>query len=306
MPENLVLPVETTIRLDLFLVQEWTHLQRNHIEHMIAENHIFVNDAPARKVAQILQPDDVVKIVLPVPVDADRERPEVVLPTVFEDAYLLVVDKPSGIKLRQSSRTSQASVASILAHQRPEMANIGGVGHAGLVSSLEEDASGLVLAAKDVDTYDILRRNLKRQRIDYTFTALVEGRLRGQGVIEEPIGNARHERERLQVSREGRPAITAFRAQRHYKDANQDYTLVQINPHTSRRHQIRLHLSWYGYPLVGDRLYGSRFQKPLQERLFLHLSVLEFPGLINEDILHIESPLPPVLQSIITYLARPK
>ncbi|MDF1516171.1 MAG: pseudouridine synthase, partial [Anaerolineae bacterium] len=193
-----------------------------------------------------------------------------------------------------------------LAQIRPQQANVGGVGRSGLVNPLEEEASGLVLAAKDEQSYRELRRHLTRQRVAYTYMVLVEGLLRGEGSIDEPIGNARHERQRLQVSREGRSAKTTYRAQRHFRSDGQPFSLLMVQPETSRRHQIRVHLAWYGFPIVGDSLYGSRQQPLLSDRLFLHLGVMEFPHPLSAELVHIESALPPALQSILTFFTRPK
>lgn len=304
MPDSRVLTVITPIRLDLFLAKEWDHLGREQLQHMIAGGRILVNDIVARKVAQRLQPGNLVKVTLPVPVNPQHDSVPFPLDFLFEDENVIVIDKPSGLSIKTSSRTQHPSLASSLSNIRPELANIGGVGHAGIVTPLEEAASGLVLAAKHDLAYRELRRYLKRQRISYTFTGMVEGYMKGKGVIEEPIGNARHERERLKVSREGRPAVTSFRVQRHFKEDDQEYTLLIIKPETSRKHQMRVHLSWYGFPLVGDKIYGSRHQNLLFDRLFLHLGVLEFPNPLSGELIHVESALTPELQSILTYFMR--
>jgi len=306
MPDSKIMTVNSPIRLDLFLVKEWDHLRREQIQHMISKGRILVNDIKARKIAQRLDPGYSVTVFLPVPEKTQQRSDVIPLSIIFEDDKLLVIEKPAGFPIKTSTRQQKISLASSLVSLRPMLANIGGVGHAGIVTPLEEAASGLVLIAKYDQPYRQLRRHLKRQRITYTFTGMVEGYLRGEGVIEEPIGNARHERERLQVSREGRPAKTLFRAQRHYKDNEQDYTLLIIKPETSRKHQMRVHLSWYGFPLVGDKRYGSRYQNLLYDRLFLHLGILEFPNPQNGELMHVESSLSPELQSVITYLVRPK
>ncbi len=271
---------------------------------MIDGGHILINDVLARKVAQKLQPGNLVKVALPVPENPHIDSEPLLHDVLFENDHVIVIDKPAGLSIKSMSRTQQMSLASSLASSRPEIANIGGVGRAGILTTLEEAASGLVLLAKHDQAYRELRRSLKRQRISYTFTAMVEGNLRGKGVIEEPIGNARHERERLQVSREGRPAVTAFRVQRHFRENDQEYTLLAVKPETSHRHQVRVHLSWYGFPLVGDKMYGSRHQNLLFDRLFLHLGIIEFPDPLTGELMHVESALPLELQSIITYFLR--
>jgi 23S rRNA pseudouridine1911/1915/1917 synthase len=151
-----------------------------------------------------------------------------------------------------------------------------------------------------------LQRYVKHDQVESVYSALVEGRLTGEDVIDQPIGNVKRARQRLAVAREGRPARTAYRGQRYYKDEKRDYSLLEVRPQTARLHQIRVHLSWYGYPLVGDRVYGSRQQPLLPDRIFLHLSVLAFPHPRTGDIVRVESPLAPELRSILRYLTRPK
>jgi 23S rRNA pseudouridine1911/1915/1917 synthase len=304
MTDQKQLNVGAAIRLDLLLAQEWRHLGRVEIQQMILHQQVYVNDLPARKVAQRLKPGDMVTVVLPVPEKHDNQTSPISVSVVFEEDQFLVVDKPAGLLIKTPIRKNQASLAAIISDLRPALTNVGGVGHAGIVTQMDEDASGLVLVAKSDLSYREFRKHLKRQRIHYTFTAMLDGSLRGEGTIEEPIGNARHQRERLQVSREGRPAVTHYRAQRHFKHEGQNYTLVVLEPETSRRHQMRVHMAWYGFPLVGDTLYGSRRQILLSDRIYLHLGILEFPHPVSSELVHVESQLPLELQSIITYFLR--
>jgi 23S rRNA pseudouridine1911/1915/1917 synthase len=134
----------------------------------------------------------------------------------------------------------------------------------------------------------------------------VEGELTGQGVIEESIGNVGRSRLQLAVTRQGRPALTGYKVLRHYKEERREYTLVEVRPQSARMHQIRVHLSWWGYPLVGDRLYGSRIQSLVTDRIFLHLSILAFAHPVTGEAMRWESSLPPDLRTITHYLNRPK
>lgn len=305
MPELKTIIVQQAERLDLLLVSVWDHLEHDQIMQMIHQRRITVNDIPARNSGQQLYAGDHVTVVLPVPEAGQPSALPLSLKVAFEDAHFLVVEKPAGLALKPSSRSSRSSLVQSLLHERADLANVGGVGHAGLITTLEDEVSGLVLFAKDETVYRSLRRERKRQRLDTIYTGMVEGHIRGEGVISEPIGNARHERVRQQVSREGRPAVTSYRVQRHFKDEDKDYTLLLLTPETSRRHQMRVHLAWYGFPLVGDRLYGSRYQNLVFDRIFLHLGVIEFPNVAGDERIHVESPLPPALQSVLTYLLGP-
>ncbi|MBN1260574.1 MAG: hypothetical protein JXB35_07825, partial [Anaerolineae bacterium] len=132
------------------------------------------------------------------------------------------------------------------------------------------------------------------------------GKLTGEGVIAAPIGNAKHKRSLLVVAREGRAAQTFYRALHHYREGNQTFSLLEVRPESARLDQIRVHLSWYGYPVVGDSVYGLTRQPEWADRLFLHLSVLEFPHPDTEAMIHVESELPPALRSVLTYMSHPR
>jgi 23S rRNA pseudouridine1911/1915/1917 synthase len=216
------------------------------------------------------------------------------------------VDKPAGLPVRRSHHTDAVTLPQILAGMYPDYAHVGGVNRAGVVTTLGDDVSGPVLAGKHETAYRDLRRLQKRQYVEELYSALVEGNLRDAYTIDQPIGNAKHARGRLMVAREGRAARTHVRPQQHYRDAGQVYTLVELRPESSRMHQMRVHLAWYGFPIVGDRLYGSKRQTVLPDRLFLHLSRMTLEHPETGEQLRVDSPLPAELYSILSYMRRPK
>lgn len=298
-------------------MQTWPALGRDAVRHLIQSQAIFVCGKLALKAGQYLSPGDEVQVhSLPESFVGTPETAEDVsaispyafldLPVVYEDEALLVVDKVAGMALSPSTKIPQGTLMQLLIRQYPDIAHIGGVERAGVVTRLVADASGLMLIAKHETAYRTLRRAAKRQRIERAYSALVEGRLTGEHTIDQPIGNVKRARERLAVAREGRPACTVCRGLRQYKDGTVVYSLLDVRPDTARLHQMRVHLSWYGFPIVGDRLYGSRQQPILSERLFLHLGMLTFPHPVTGELTVIESALPVELQSILRYLARPK
>jgi 23S rRNA pseudouridine1911/1915/1917 synthase len=302
------LKVESSTRLDQLLAGVWGDLERAQIRELLLTGKVHVNGQEARKPGQRLEPGDEVTVLLPelVPHDEPGLPLGMSLPVVYEDAVMLVVDKPAGLPVRRLRRQEEATLPQVLAGIYPEMAHIGGVNRAGVVTTIDRDASGLVLVGKDEATYRELRRRVKRQFVIEGYTALVEGHVRGEFVIDQAIGNAKHTRERQVISDEGRPAQTYVRSQQHYKEDGRDYTVVYLRPDTSRMHQLRVHLAWYGYPMVGDRIYGSRMQPLLADRLFLHLSVLTALHPVSEEEVKVESALPPELHAVLGYLRRPK
>jgi 23S rRNA pseudouridine1911/1915/1917 synthase len=308
MPDQHTLIVTAEQRLDQLLAQKWAALDRPQIRDLVTQGAVQVNGQRAQNVGQRLYPDDEVTVRLPVLGDAGPPVPPPGLSLVvaFEDDALLVVEKPAGIPGRVSRKPGQSTVSQLLAASYPDQAHIGGVNRAGVVNTLGEEVSGLVLTGKDEATYRELRRLVKRQYVVEAYTALVEGRLRGEFMIDQPIGNMKHTRQRLAVAREGRPARTFVRGQQHFKESGRDYTLVYVRPETSRMHQIRVHLAWYGFPIVGDRLYGDRRQSVLPDRLFLHLSELSFSHPATGDEVRVSSLLPPELYSVLSFLRRPR
>lgn len=319
MPEPELAVVTTQMRLDQFLVQTWPEFDRQSVRESVRAGQVLVNGQPASKAGQYVEVDDEVAVSGLVagkddeeagPFRLDVSLPALPLTVLYEDEAVLVVEKLAGVPTHPSSRSMRQQFQQTLARQlttlNPSLAHIGGADRAGIVMRVETEVSGAVLVAKDEDTYHLLQRCVKHNQVRNIYSVLVEGRLSGEDVIDQPIGNVKRTRQRLAVAREGRPSQTVYRGQRHYKDENRDYSLLEVQPQTSRLHQIRVHLSWYGFPLVGDRVYGSRQQPLLPDRIFLHLSVVAFPHPRTGDIVRVESPLAPELRAVLRYLARPK
>ncbi|MGC9469481.1 MAG: RluA family pseudouridine synthase [Anaerolineae bacterium] len=308
MPEAHTLAVDEPTRLDQLLARTWDTLDRRQIRSLITDGRVLVNGIEARKPGQRLVPGDEVDVRLPdlMPTEAPSLPLGLTLDVLYEDEVLRVVDKPAGLSVRRTRSPDEATLPQILAERYPDNAHIGGVNRAGVVTTLGEEVSGPILVGKDEETYRELRRLVKRQYVIETYTALVEGHVRGEFTIEQPIANMKHTRSRMMIAREGRPAVTYVRGQQHYREHGSDYTLVYVRPETARMHQIRVHLAYYGFPIVGDRAYGSRRQTMLPDRLFLHLSRLQFPHPVTEQEVSIESPLPPELHSVLTFMRRPK
>lgn len=319
MPEPERAVVETQMRLDQFLVQTWPELDRQSVRERLRAGAVIVNGQPASKAGQYVEVNDEVivsgiTVVDDLPEDGafhfDSSVLTLPVTVLYEDEAVLVVEKLAGVPTHPASRSLHQQFEQTLARQltvlSPSLAHIGGADHAGIVMRVEAEVSGAVLVAKDEDSYRLLQRCVKHDQVESVYSVLVEGRLTGQDVIDQPIGNVKRARQRLAVAREGRPARTAYRGQRYYKDEKRDYSLLEVRPQTSRLHQIRVHFSWYGFPLVGDRVYGSRPQPLLPDRIFLHLSVLAFPHPRTGEVVRVESPLAPELRSVLRYLTRQK
>ncbi|HOT91047.1 MAG TPA: RluA family pseudouridine synthase [Anaerolineae bacterium] len=308
MPERETAVVESPVRLDQFLVQRWPDLSRQGVRRMIASGAVLVNGQPALKPGLRLAVGDAVAAEMPdvEPQMASMVVPALPLAVLYEDETVLVVDKPANVPLHPTRQYAQGTLLQQLGERYPHILHIGGAERAGVVMRVEPEVSGAILIAKDEATYRALQRHVKHNRVECVYSVLVEGRLTGEEVIDQPIGNVKQTRQRLAVAREGRPAQTYYRGQRCYKDREREYSLLEVRPRTGRLHQIRVHFAWYGFPLVGDRVYGSRYQPLLPERIFQHVSVITFPHPHTGEPVRVESPLPPELRAVLRYLSRAK
>ena len=287
-------------RLDKVVPNHIPDLSRAVTQRLIKAGEVTVNGRPSKPGYRV-QVGDEVMVQVPV------EFPEPVLPESipldirYEDEYLLAVNKPAGMVVHPAiGHPAGTLVNAVLAHC-PQVAEVGGPERAGIVHRLDKDTSGLILIAKDEATQVALQRQFKRRQVAKTYVALVDGLVYPrEGVIEVPVGRDKRHRKRMAVVRSGRPAQTMYRVVEYFSDN----TLLEVRPHTGRTHQIRVHLSWMGYPIVGDVVYGPRRQRQLTDRHFLHAAQLRFahPG-FGQDI-EIKAPLPPELDGLLERLRR--
>ncbi len=302
--------LEDARRLDVFLAEMYPALDRAALANLLRSGAVLVNGTAALRPGVWLEAGDEVCVTADLEAGPLSPAPSIPLPqapvqVVYADEALCVVDKPAGMGLHPTPRDARPALSAALREVCPEAEHVGGVGHFGLVLRLEPEVSGLVLVARTEEVYRALQREARQGRVRRFYTALVEGELRGSGSIEAAIGHARHERQRMLVARPGREAVTLYRLQRHFKEGRAHYSLLEVQPIGSRQHQVRVHLAWYGFPIVGDRLYGRR-SSLLEQRLFLHLSALEFVHPLSGEKVRLESLLPPELYDVVRYLARPK
>lgn len=235
------------------------------------------------------------------------ESPEPVLPedipldVIYEDDVLLVVNKPAGMVVHPAlGHPGGTLVNAVLAHC-PQIAQVNGPDRAGVVHRLDKDTSGLILIAKDEATCTALQRQFKRRQVVKTYLALVEGQVQPrEGVIEAPIGRDKRQRKQMAVVRRGREARTMYRAVEYFGN----HTLLEVRPYTGRTHQVRVHLSWLGYPIVGDTVYGHRRQRLLSDRHFLHAAGLRCTHPATGEEIEFQSPLPSKLTAVLKRLRR--
>jgi len=270
---------------------------RSHIQRLIKEGHIRLAGRET-KPNQSVKAGQSITVELPEPVDAVPLPEALPLPIMYQDADIIVVDKPAGMIVHPGAGARKGTLANALLHHFPEIRGIGDEDRPGIVHRLDKETSGVMVVARSLAAYGELLRQFKAREIGKIYLALVRGRLpSAAGRFDWPIGrHVKHGQRMSIMTRKPRSAITDYRVQKVFKD----FSLLEIRPITGRTHQIRVHLTAAGHPLAGDRRYGSSGQaKTRFPRLFLHAHRLAFRHPGSGQPLEFISPLPDDLAFVL-------
>jgi 23S rRNA pseudouridine1911/1915/1917 synthase len=221
------------------------------------------------------------------------------LRVAYEDADLLVIDKPAGLVVHPAPGHSSGTLVNGLLAHGTEYGGIAGVLRPGIVHRLDRDTSGLIMVAKNDAAQASLMAQLKARRVKKTYLALVMGNVvAGAGRIEAPIGRDPRHRTRMAVVADGRPAVTGYRVRERFER----WTFLELDLVTGRTHQIRVHLAAIGHPVAGDPIYGTGTSQRGPDglgRLFLHAWRLELQAPSDGRLLRVTAPLPDELEGVL-------
>ena len=273
-------------RLDQYLAGLELGLTRSRLRQLIDGGDVLVNGA-AVKPAHRVRPGDRVLVSVPPPRPSVAVAQDIPLVVVYQDADLVVVDKPAGLAAHPGPGHPDSTLVNGLLALCPDIQGIGGEIRPGIIHRLDKDTSGLMIAAKNEAAHHDLSRQMKDRAVEKNYLTLVEGEPSPEsGVIDAPIGRDPRRRTRMAVTAGGRESRTGYRllerAGRH--------SLLELQLHTGRTHQARVHLAWLGHPIIGDGVYGKR--SPLLARHFLHACRLAFAHPATGQPLKFCSPLP--------------
>jgi 23S rRNA pseudouridine1911/1915/1917 synthase len=273
-------------RLDKLLVAHAGEFSRSHLQSLIGRGHVSVDGAPSGVASRRLRAGQTVAVEL-VPTDESRAfQPEpMALPLVYEDAHLLVLDKPAGLVVHPApGHWSGTLVNGLLAHH----AGAAILPRAGIVHRLDKDTSGLMVVAKTLTCMTALARAIAARDMQREYQAIVHGRVMPEAFsIDAPIGRDPVSRIRMAIVTSGKPARTDVAVEA----ARDDASALRCRLHTGRTHQIRVHLAARRHPLVADALYGGRPMLGLG-RQALHAARLAFVHPVTTSMLEMLAPLP--------------
>ena len=282
-------------RLDLFVSVAVRDLSRSRARSMIERGLVLVDGSAAAKPSLRLKPGQVVTVHPGHMEPSDLVAWDVPLTVVYEDAELLVIDKPAGMPVHPGPGHHGDTLVNALLARWPDVSDVGQPARPGIVHRLDADTSGLIVVARTARAHAALAAQFAERRVEKMYTALVSGSPRlDEAVIEAPIGRSPSHRQKMAVVSTGRPASTHYAVTRRFGAG----ALVEARPRTGRTHQIRVHFHSIGHPVIGDALYGTA--DPHLDRHFLHASAIGFGHPVDGRRFELPSPLP---GGLIGYLA---
>ena len=274
-------------RLDVLLSQDG-EISRSRAAQLIREGRVTVNGRAETRPALKAGNGDTVELDMPQAKLTETEAQDIPLEILYQDEHLAVVVKPCGMVVHPAAGNEDGTLVNALLYHLDHLSGIGGEMRPGIVHRLDKDTSGLMLVAKEDKAHAALSRQLSDRQMEKHYRALVMGHMKEpEGVIEKPIGRSRNDRKKMAVEPDGRWAKTEWRVLREYPDR----TLLDVHIITGRTHQIRVHMSSIGHPVLGDPLYGTR-NMPKAERLMLHAYSLEFTHPITGERMRFTAPCP--------------
>lgn len=303
-------PEDLEDRLDAVLSTR-TELSRSRVTALIEDGSVRINGGPARK-SYRPRAGDTIEVVLPAPPSVDLAPEDLPVSIVYEDDSLVVVDKPAGMVVHPAPGHATGTLVNALLARVGSLSSVGLPNRPGIVHRLDRDTSGLLVVARTDEAHRHLAAALASRSVGRRYLAAVWGRFSLDDVtIDKPIGRHPRDRKRMDVVEGGRPAITHVRHLERWAAAD----LLAIRLETGRTHQIRVHLSDSGHPVVGDPMYGPGWERGMSGaggvwaaefarrtgRLFLHAARLSFDHPVSGEPLSFNAPLPEPLVTAVDW-----
>lgn len=290
-------------RLDSFISEECgLNLSRTMVKKLLDEEKILVNNK-LQKASYKPEIGDILTIDIPKPKEIKLEAQDIPVPVVYEDNDIIVVNKPKGMVVHPANGNPDGTlVNAILAMCKDSLSGIGGEIRPGIVHRLDKDTSGLLIVAKNDLAHMNMSKQIQERKVTKKYIALVKGNVsEDEATIHMPIARSTKDRKKMAVDAKGKDAITHFKVLKRYGK----YTLLELKIDTGRTHQIRVHMSYIGHPVVGDMVYSNGKNEFGVEGQMLHAKSLEFKHPVTNKEMHLEAELPEYFKKVLAKLDRP-
>ena len=284
-------------RIDKYLSEQLEDMTRSHIQKLIKENMVRVNGMAVKSNFK-LSASDQIEVEIPELKEPDIHPENIPLDILYEEQDILVVNKPKGMVVHPApGHYTGTLVNAIMYHCKDNLSGINGVLRPGIVHRIDMDTTGSLLICKNDRAHQALAEQLKEHSLTRKYHAIVQGRLKeDEGTIDKPIGRHPIDRKKMSVhSTNGREAITHNRVLKRF----QQFTYIECQLETGRTHQIRVHMSSIGHPILGDQIYGpAKCPYKLQGQT-LHAKVLGITHPITGEYMEFDAPLPDYFQALL-------
>ena len=285
-------------RIDAYLASRNEELSRVAIQRLIDDEKILVNKKKT-KASYKVQDGDLITLEEEQPKEVSLKAQEIPIEIIYEDKDIIVVNKPKGMVVHPANGNPDGTlVNAIMAVCKDSLSGIGGELRPGIVHRLDKDTSGVLIVAKNDKAHINMSEQIKEHQVEKTYIALVRGIVKeNEASISMPIGRSDKDRKKMAVKKNGKNAITHFKVLERFPKHN--CTLLEIKIETGRTHQIRVHLSHIGYPVIGDEVYSSGKNEWNVKGQCLHAKSLKFKHPITNKEMFLEAEIPDYLKNII-------
>ena len=309
-----VSPNQKLERIDSYLCRFMEHTSRSRIQQLIDNNLVKVGNKPVSKSHKV-KPGETIEVCLPLPAKVDAGPEDIPLTIVFEDDDLLIVNKEAGMVVHPAYTHSSGTLVNALLHHIGDLSEVNGKLRPGIVHRLDKDTSGLLLVAKNDQSHRFLAAQFSKHSIERTYWSVIWGKLKqSKGTIDAPIARSTRDRKRFAVGSLGKSAVTHYEVLEVFEYSS----LVKLNLETGRTHQIRVHMSHIGHPVMGDPTYdgtnanraGSVHNRHIRARdvlkvigrQALHAKTLGFVHPASREQVNFDSEIPGDMQALLQLL----
>lgn len=288
------------VRIDKYLSSLFNDKSRSHLQGLIEKGNVLINDKEVKSNYKLRKSDEL-KITMPEVELLNVEAENIPLDIIYEDADIIVVNKAQGMVVHPAPGNYTGTLVNALLYHCKDLSSINGVARPGIVHRIDKDTTGVLVIAKNDAAHNSLSAQLKDHSMKREYYALVEGLLKNErGTIDKPLARSKRDRLRIAVVEGGRCAVTHYELIEKLKNT----TLVKCVLETGRTHQIRVHMSSIGFPLVGDPLYGYKKHKFKMSGQMLHAKTLGLIHPTTNEYMEFTSELPPHYNELLENLSK--
>lgn len=294
-----VLEEDNGIRIDKLISSRYNNFSRVSIQRLIDIGNITVNNKNIKSSYKVNK-DDVIEITEEEVKDVSLQPEDIPLNIIYEDNDILVINKQKGLVVHPGNGNPNGTLVNAVLYKcKDSLSGIGGEIRPGIVHRIDKDTSGLIIVAKNDRAHINMSEQIKNHDVKKTYVALVRGRIKeNEATIDMPIARSKNDRTKMAVDKNGKNAITHIKVLKKYKN----YTFIEVNIETGRTHQIRVHMSAIGFPIVGDYVYSNGKNPFGVVGQMLHSMKLNFKHPITNKEMELEAPIPKYFSDVLDIL----